>query len=604
MQAIILAAGMGKRLKELTNNNPKCMVKVNGVTLIERMLTQLDALNLHKVTVVVGYKGDMLMEYINSLNLNTKVEFIVNDVYDKTNNIYSLYLAKDVLKNDDTLLLESDLIFDNGLLEDLIADKLDNIALVDKYESWMDGTCVTLSDNNEIDKFIPGSKFVFEDSSKYYKTVNIYKFSKHFSTTHYVPFLEAYSNALGNNEYYEQVLRVITMLDDSELKAKLVNNKCWYEIDDVQDLDIAESMFTMNASDKYKKITNRYGGFWRYPKLIDFCYLVNPYYPPARLMDEIKANFNTLLTQYPSGQYVNSLLAGKYFGVHTDNIVVGNGAAELIKVLAEYIDGKVGIIRPTFEEYPNRLDSKNVIEFIPSNDDFSYDTDDIINAFNNKSISTLILINPDNPTGNYIKHGDICRLVEWCERNAIVLIIDESFSDFAVDDVTTCIDMEFMNIHKSVVIVKSISKSHGVPGARLGVVASGNEQLIAVLKKDVSIWNICSFGEYYLQIAEKYVKDYKVALEKLKCERRNVITKLRKIDNIVVYNSDANYIMIELLSMKSSDAVKLLLNEYNIIVKDLTSKLCKDNRQFIRVAIKKMDENEKFINAMEEICNT
>ena len=124
MQAIILAAGMGKRLKELTKNNTKCMVEVNGITLIERTLRQLDELKLNQIIIVVGYESQKLINYINTLNINTSIIFINNDTYDKTNNIYSLYLAKDYLIKDDTLLLESDIILEDGILESLIFNVL------------------------------------------------------------------------------------------------------------------------------------------------------------------------------------------------------------------------------------------------------------------------------------------------------------------------------------------------------------------------------------------------------------------------------------------------------------------------------------------------
>ena len=265
MQAIILAAGMGKRLKQLTNNNTKCMVKVNGVTMIERMLSQLDKLNLSNITVVVGYKGKELQEYISTLNIKTKINYVENEIYDKTNNIYSLYLARHCLLQEDTLLLESDLIFEDSVLEKIVNDPYPSLALVAKYESWMDGTVVTLDEENNITRFLDKKAFKFEDIQNYYKTVNIYKFSKEFSTSHYVPFLEAYSKALGDNEYYEQVLKVITLLDKPEIKAIKLGNESWYEIDDVQDLDIAESIFAPTADEKLAKIQARYGGYWRYP---------------------------------------------------------------------------------------------------------------------------------------------------------------------------------------------------------------------------------------------------------------------------------------------------------------------------------------------------
>ncbi len=190
---------------------------------------------------------------------------------------------------------------------------------------------------------------------QYYKTVNIYKFSKEFSRDEYVPFLDAYCRVMGRNEYYEQVLRVLTLLQKSSLKALPLENEKWYEIDDIQDLDIASTLFSEKEK-KYAEYHKRYGGFWRFPKLMDFCYLVNPYFPTTRMKEELKANMETLLTAYPSGMWVNSLLAGKYFGIRQEYVVVGNGAAELIKVVMEaHTEGKVGMIFPTFDEYPNRL---------------------------------------------------------------------------------------------------------------------------------------------------------------------------------------------------------------------------------------------------------
>ena len=200
MQAIILAAGMGKRLKEFTQNNTKCMVKVNGVTLIDRMLHQLDQRHLSRIVIVTGYKGKKLIDYIGTLNISTPISFICNPIYAKTNNIYSLSLAKEYLVEEDTLLFESDIIFEDAVLECLIEDSRDTLALVDKYEPWMDGTCMRLDEEDNIVEFISGNKFDFNNTNGCYKTVNIYKFSKEFSSTHYVPFLDAYQKAFGNNE--------------------------------------------------------------------------------------------------------------------------------------------------------------------------------------------------------------------------------------------------------------------------------------------------------------------------------------------------------------------------------------------------------------------
>lgn len=598
MQAIILAAGMGKRLKELTQNNTKCMVMVNGVTLIERMLRKIDSKHLSRVVIVVGYESEKLIKYINTLDITTPIEYVNNPIYDKTNNIYSLALAKDWLCKEDTLLFESDLIFEDSVLDALVEDPRDTLALVDKYESWMDGTCVKLADDDTIEAFVPGKKFKFNEIKSYYKTVNIYKFSKEFSNTHYVPFLDAYQKALGENEYYEQVLRVITMLDDPVIKAKRLNGQKWYEIDDIQDLDIAESIFTPNVDEKVKLIQSRYGGYWRYPKLLDFCYLVNPYYPPQKMKDELRANFDTLLTEYPSGMRVNSLLAAKNFGVHQENILVGNGAAELIKSLMGYLNGKVGFVRPTFDEYPNRYDRCNSIDYIPDNHDYSYTADDLMSFFEGKEISSLVVVNPDNPSGNYIAKKDLPRLIKWAGEININLVIDESFVDFADEENATLIEQDILNANPHLYVMKSISKSYGVPGLRLGVLASGNTEAISYMKKDVAIWNINSFAEFYLQIEEKYKKDYTEALKRFRLERIRFADELSKIKGIRVIPSQANYIMVELASdISPKDLLKLLLIKYEILIKELTTKT--NGRNYLRLAVRNTEDNNILLNALK-----
>ena len=599
MQAIILAAGMGKRLKELTRNNTKCMVKVNGVTLIERMLRQIERQKVSRIVIVVGYEGQKLIDYIGQLDIRTPIVFVDNPIYDRTNNIYSLALAKDWLLREDTLLFESDLIFEDAVLEALVSDPRDTLALVDKYESWMDGTCVKLSDDDTIEAFVPGKRFKFDEIKAYYKTVNIYKFSREFSTTHYVPFLEAYQTALGQNEYYEQVLRVITMLDDQVIRAKRLSGQRWYEIDDIQDLDIAESIFTKDEDEKVRRLQSRYGGYWRYPHLLDFCYLVNPYFPPARMCDELRASFDTLLTAYPSGMRVNSLLAAKNFGVHEENILVGNGAAELIKALMDRLEGRTGFIRPTFDEYPNRYDRGSSVDYVPDNPDYAYTADDLMAFFAGKGIRNLVLVNPDNPSGNYIPAPDVRRLADWAQREDISLILDESFADFADEPDNTFITQPLLEAYPRLYVMKSISKSYGVPGLRLGVLASGDRAMIAALKKDVSIWNINSFAEFYMQIEEKYKKDYLAALERFRAERQRFMQGLRSIRGIRAIPSQANFIMVELLEgVSAKELLKRLLIRHNLLIKELTTKT--NGRSYLRLAVRNTEENDILLSALEQ----
>ena len=602
MQVVILAAGMGKRLGEFTKNNTKCMIRVNGTTLIERTLTQFSALDLKKVIIVVGYKGEELRNFIGDSYNGLSIEYITNPIYDVTNNIYSLFLAKEHLQQDDTLLIESDLIFEDRVLDKILSDPYPNIALVAKYESWMDGTVVTLDNDNNILNFITKKAFNFDHKDSYYKTVNIYKFSKEFSITHYVPFLDAYINSLGKNEYYEQVLRVIALLDKPDLKALPLSTEKWYEIDDIQDLNNAESIF---ADDKNKLplYQKRYGGYWRFPSLLDFCYLVNPFFPPEKMKKEMRANFDILLSEYPSGLNENTLLAAKYFGLSRDYICPGNGAAELIKSLMNELPGSLGIVCPTFEEYPNRRKKEEVVAYILDNKSFSYTVKDLVDFFGSKEITSLLLINPDNPSGNFIPKEDIFFLADWAAAKNITLIVDESFVDFtdSFED-NSLLQDAILEKYTNLIVIKSISKSYGVPGLRLGVLASSNVDLMKRIREDLFIWNINSFAEFYMQIYNKYDWDYKQACKLFVKERARFYADLSEIKYLKVIPSQANYFLCEVLSGYSSKQLtELLLTKYNILIKDCGGKTAFRGENYIRIAIRSMADNQALVSALKEL---
>ncbi|MCI8442942.1 MAG: aminotransferase class I/II-fold pyridoxal phosphate-dependent enzyme [Provencibacterium sp.] len=601
MQAIILAAGMGKRLKELTRGNTKCMVKVNGVTLIERMLSQLDALSLRRIILVVGYQAEGLMAYVRSLPVRTPVEFVKNSVYERTNNIYSLYLARKQLCEDDTLLLESDLIFSDCVLNALLQDPYPSLALVAKYESWMDGTVVTLGEKGRIKAFLSKSEFRFADRDQYYKTVNLYKFSREFSCSHYVPFLEAYIRALGENEYYEQVLKVITLLEKPEIRALALTEGKWYEIDDKQDLDIAESIF-VDEENRWKRLSSRYGGYWRYPGIKDFCYLVNPYYPPRQMMEEMQASFDVLVRGYPSGLRINNLLAAKYFGIREDSICVGNGAAELIRSLLGGMSGRLGIICPTFEEYANRYDPQKLVFYHAAPPAYTYTAQDIMDFFEDKQLQALCLINPDNPSGNLILQAGLHQLLQWSAKRGIRLIVDESFVDFA--DPESCrslLEDAVLEQYPQLVVVKSISKSFGVPGLRLGIAASSDKELISLLKKDVAIWNINSLAEFYLQIFEKYQKDYQKSLDRLRSQRAALFEGLQKISYLQPCPSQANYILCRVTGRLTAHLLSVrLLDRFEILIKSLQGKRGIEG-EYIRLAVRDEQDNRQLLEALAQI---
>ena len=598
MQGLILAAGMGNRLGKYTKDNTKGMVEVNGVKMIDLSLERLYEAGIRKTILVVGYKAQNIRNYIGENYRDMKIVYIENEVYNKTNNIYSLWLAKDELVKEDTILLESDLVFEPRVLNTLVNCKYENSAVVAPFERWMDGTVTLVNDKNEITSFIPKTNFDWNGTKNYYKTVNIYKFSKNFSENTYVPFLEAYIKTLGDNEYYEQVLRVISHLDGIKIHANILSDEKWYEVDDAQDLDIAEVIFA-KGKDKLNKLQNRYGGYWRFPRVKDFCYLVNPYFPTPTMLNEITYNFKTLTEEYPSGLNTQNLLGAKMFNLFDDNqILVGNGAAELIKSLASKIDGSFGIVFPSFNEYAERIGINKVVNFIPKNKNLEYTADDLI-EFSEK-IENLLLINPDNPSGSFIPEKEVLRLLDHLKKNGKKLIYDESFIDFAhKNDFFTLLNDDILNKYDNLFVVKSISKSYGVPGYRLGVLASSDNILLGDIRNDLSIWNINSFGEYFLQTIGKYKKDYVKACDNIRNERDRFYIELKKNIKIRVIPSQANYFTCEVLKGKSEDLAINLLDKHGIFIKDLKGKLGV-NGEYVRLAVRNTEDNNLLLQALKD----
>lgn len=352
-----------------------------------------------------------------------------------------------------------------------------------------------------------------------------------------------------------------------------------------------------------KHFYSRYGGYWRFPDMLDYCYLVNPYFNRSAIIKEMQDFFPVLVSEYPSGMGVNSRLASECWNIKQEYIVVGNGAAELIKAVMESLEGKVGIVRPTFEEYPNRMSDEQVVTFVPQNDMFRYDANDLIEFFSLHPVDTLLLINPDNPSGNFVSVDDIHKIAQWCENKRVRFILDESFVDFSVGyEQNTFLHDEILEKYPCMCVMKSISKSYGVPGLRLGILCSADEVLITKIKKQVSIWNINSFAEFFMQIYPKYREDYRHACDQFIQTREDFEVELKKIPFIKVMPSQANYFFLEVLPpYKPKELCAILLKKYNILASACLAKKGIEPNRYMRIAVRNHDDNRKIVAAFTEL---
>ena len=597
MQALMLAAGMGKRLKKYTNDNTKCMLEVAGKKLIDRAIESILKAKIKKFILVIGYKGQELKKYIEEkyINLDMEFVFIENTEYATTNNIYSLWLAKNEMSKDDTILLESDLIFEDRVISEMVKDKCKNLVAVAKYQEWMDGTVVLL-ENSEIKQMLSKKMMTSELISQYYKTVNIYKFSKEFFANVYIPFLEAYQKAVGRNSYYESVLSCILNIENIKLNAFDMSNDEWYEIDDEQDLEIAEAKFS-TGKDKYEKTLAKWGGYWRY-NLIDAAFLVNPYFPTEAMIDKMKRNFQILMSQYPSCLAVQNLNAARVFNIEKEKIIVGNGAAELIHVLGLILaNKKIAVSMPVFNEYIRCFKNSELVFIDNSQVNYEFNYDEFY--ANLDKVDCVMIVTPDNPTGFHIPHNKLIEMIVSAKEKNVQIVVDESFADFAdTDKKYSLVSDEILNKYPNLIVIKSISKSYGNPGLRLGILASSDLVMIEKFKSHMAIWNINSFAEYYLQIHNLYAQFYTESCRRIAEERNRIYNILGKYKNIKVFDSQANYIMIELLEHSSKQVAIKMLEDDKILVKDLSEKKVFKKHNFMRIAVKSEEENNLILKSI------
>ena len=215
-----------------------------------------------------------------------------------------------------------------------------------------------------------------------------------------------------------------------------------------------------------------------------------------------------------------------------------------------------------------------------------------------------MIVTPDNPTGFHIPKDQLYKMLDMAKEKNVRIVIDESFADFAdTDKKYSLISDEVLNKYPNLIVIKSISKSYGNPGLRLGVLATADSEMIKEFKSQMAIWNINSFAEYYLQIHNLYANYYIESCKKIAKERNRIADILKKYKNIKVFDSQANYLMIELLEHNSRQvAMKMFIND-KILVKDLSEKAIFKKHNFMRIAIKSEEENDLIISSLLRYTN-
>jgi histidinol-phosphate/aromatic aminotransferase/cobyric acid decarboxylase-like protein/choline kinase len=568
MQALILAAGKGSRLGVLTQDKTKCMVDIAGKKIIDRLIDALIDNNISSIIIVIGYLGNILKDYLK--NAYPDVNFTFVDETKLTNrehnNIYSFLAAKDELVKDDTIILESDIIIKPDIIKSLLDNIIPNQAVISPCADYMNGSAVTLDETNHITDLINTRN---NDIIRLYKTVNIYKFSKEFLSDTYIPCCEAYMNAYGVDCYYEEPLANI--VKSTDIIGYVIDNNDWFEVDTQDDYDIANILFA-DPESKYQKLCGWFGGYHKIPNLVDCCYLTNPFFNIETLIQDI--NPAAAIKDYPAGVNRSITHLSRFYNIPENYISVGNGASELIKALSKYFNN-VSINEPTFGEYRH-----------------------FFNINDNNHIK--IIVNPNNPRGWIDKDSITIELDASKEKNQTI-IVDESFIDFVpVDKRYSLLSRNILDKYPNLIVLKSLGKSFGLNGLRIGLIASSNIKAIESIKLDLPSWNINSIIEEILSKIYLEKSNYEYSLEMVANEARRVFKELTRMFSLGIdgfeYNG-ANFVVMHLTNISSYKFCVDMLDRYNIIFKDLSSKL---GEGYIRISINTKADNDYVLNSIRD----
>jgi len=592
VKAVILAAGYGRRMRPLTDNRHKTLLDIGDDTIIGRIIDGLVDNNVLRIVVVTGYLRDELVGYLTRRYPNVDFEFVHNADYATTNNIHSMALAFDSIEIDsDIVLLESDLIFEPQVLSNLLADDRDNVALVDRYRSGMDGTVVTVEDGAITDVISPhrqGANFDFSDK---YKTLNIYKFAQGFVATEFRQLLTFYAQVIDDNVYYELMLGILIYMQRQRIDALLVDGR-WAEVDDPNDLESA--LFVFDDSRQVGVLEDSFGGYWNHD-IVDFCFIRNMYFPNGSVISELRNNLDELLWNYGSRQSVLNQKLAYYLLCDRANVLALNGAAQVYPVLGHlYNDKRILCPTPTFGEYER--------VFTPAahyQDDGETQVGDQLSQLDLASFDLVVIVNPNNPTGSLVETETIASLARSFPDTSF--LVDESFIEFSnTPSLLTILEDEPLD---NIIVLKSLSKSLGVPGARLGYMYTTNTDLLAAIAKWIPIWNMNSVAENFMEILLKHRDTIADSFDRTRRDRDSFVARLEQ-SNVVrrVLGVAGNFVTCELeMSPDGLAAVQTtLLNEHRTYIKDVSDKFVAE-RAFARFAVRLPAENSRLVDLLDVV---
>lgn len=353
--------------------------------------------------------------------------------------------------------------------------------------------------------------------------------------------------------------------------------------------------------EKFDFISTQHGGYYRHD-FIDHAYLYNLYFPSEAIFDRLKNQIHDLVLNYPIAQDALAELIGDLITQPAERLVVGNGAAEIIKIISGHISHKLIIPVPSFNEYVNAAPTGQVVEFGLDFPSFLLDVDKFATEAIRVEADIAVVVTPNNPTSLLVSKSDLIRLAEKLAPSDCMLIIDESFLDFAEYPEQTSLEAEIEN-YPNIAILKSMSKAYGICGLRIGYMLTANLEFAEIVRKGIPIWNINGFAEEFLRLLPDYRQEFVDSCQYVREDRDELYESLCDIQDLTVYRPDANYVFCRLPNDAPSapEVTRILFVKYNILIKDCQGKTLPDSDRYIRIASRTKVENRNLVIALSNI---
>ena len=356
----------------------------------------------------------------------------------------------------------------------------------------------------------------------------------------------------------------------------------------------------MNHQARY--VSSLYGGFWNFG-IQDFSYLVNPYFPPSAFLTSLGSRLDELVRSYPSTNWYISSLVSKTLELTHEEVVIGNGASELISAITSRYVNNLAVAVPTFDEYINRAvaQGKKVSSY-QMGEDFTLDVDGFLQHVRDSNANSALIINPNNPTGNLVSQDSVLHILDSLRRLDLV-IVDESFIDFACEGPLPSV-MKRIHDYPNLVILKSLSKVYGIAGLRLGYAASSNREMVATLRSDVPIWSINSLAQYFLEQVGNYQQQFVDSCAEVRRATQVLYNELRAVPYLQPYPSQGNFVLCKVVyDFTAEQLTTRLFDEFKMLINNCSRKKGLDGN-FVRIASRTKEENIQLVEALRSLSDT